>query len=166
MQRFALRLLGVTIRSIQGPGDTESKGEEPAPDPERAAARRAQDAGPVVPGAAAHHTTGTVAGTPHAPVVRGSPVAVVPAVLRPLEHVAQHVVKTKRVRLEQAHQRRPNVAVRTGHELRSIPVRVFRPGLGGLSMATEKCTLLAIEKCTLSGSSREGSEATGAGAPG
>lgn len=30
-------------------------------------------------------------------------------------------------------------------------------------MATEKCTLLAIEKCTLSGSSREGSKATGAG---
>ena len=34
-----------------------------------------------------------------------------------------------------------------------------------VSMATEKCTLLAIEKCTLFGSSREGSEATGAGAP-
>ena len=35
----------------------------------------------------------------------------------------------------------------------------------GLSMATEKCKLLAIEKCTLVGSSREGSGATGAGAP-
>ncbi len=34
-----------------------------------------------------------------------------------------------------------------------------------LSMATEKCTLLAIEKCTLWGSPRGGSGASGAGAP-
>ena len=34
-----------------------------------------------------------------------------------------------------------------------------------LSMATEKCTLVAIEKCTLFGSRRGGSGATGAGAP-
>ena len=41
----------------------------------------------------------------------------------------------------------------------------FRRRRPRMSMATEKCTLLAIEKCTLSGSSREGSEATGPGLP-
>ena len=41
----------------------------------------------------------------------------------------------------------------------------FRRRRPRMSMAIENVALLAIEKCTLSGSSREGSEATGAGLP-
>ena len=48
-----------------------------------------------------------------------------------------------------------------GDELRRTEWYLTQP----VSMATEKCTLLAIEKCTLWGSRRGGSGATGAAAP-
>ena len=51
-------------------------------------------------------------------------------------------------------------------DLSSLPQQDVFVGNGdSLSMATEICTLLAIENCTHRGSPREGSVATATGAP-
>src|ERR1700689_922582 len=43
-------------------------------------------------------------------------IVIPPTVLRPLEHVAQHVVEAKRIRLERADRRRVDIAVITGKD--------------------------------------------------
>ena len=57
------------------------------------------------------------------------------------------------------------VELSTTKDGEQMVLAVSDPGMIRCSMATEKCTLVAIEKCTLFGSRRGENVATGAGAP-
>ena len=116
--------------SIERPRHAKTGEGEPKPGGEPAAVGRTDEPRRAVPRTAAQHTTTTVStARPRRPVRRRSRVGIMPAVLRPLQHVPQYVEQTERVGTIRTHRNSMHCTVVTGYCRRptrvdSLPRRV------------------------------------------